>query len=66
MISKTIKHNFGNPKKIRELCLEKIKDREGRIGQEDNTSVCKDIILYKKNRNYSNEVIYYSYTIQKK
>ena len=41
MISKTIKHNFDNPKKIRELCLEKIKDREARIGQEDNTYVWK-------------------------
>ena len=37
MISKTITHNFDNPKIIRELCLEKIKDKEGRIGQELNT-----------------------------
>ena len=41
MISKTIKHNFDNPKKIRELCLEKIRDREGRIEQEDYTYVWK-------------------------
>ena len=41
MISKTIKHNFDNPKKIWELCLEKIKDREARIGQEDNIYVWK-------------------------
>ena len=41
MISKTIKHNFDNPKKIRKLCLEKIKDREARIEQEGNTYVWK-------------------------
>lgn len=41
MISKTTKHNFDNLKIIRELFLEKIKDKEGRIGQEDKTYVWK-------------------------
>ena len=31
MILKTIKHNFDNSKKIRKWCLEKIKDRKGRV-----------------------------------
>jgi hypothetical protein len=41
LISKILKHNFDNPKKIRKLFLEKIKDREARIEQEDNAYVWK-------------------------
>ena len=66
MISKTIKHNFDNPKKIRELCLEKIKDREGRIGQEDNTYVWKGYNSIQEEQELIKRGYVLTHTIQKK